>query len=252
MAKSAAKGHALRDVAPEPDKSTRLKSYRLAVRKPSVVSRDGNIEMTLPTYFGGRKWIIPLRQIAVRDLSAAPSVDNTADREPVLARELRVPYLFTTGPVTKPNLQLMFDEPQRVPPVRLAAAFAPNTDLPFGYRSTRSQIGDHVDGVLLRAYDSAKLSRLLKAAGARPFDDPTSWMHEHRTIVSDATERDTLTRRRRTGRSLQRVAAVLLFATLVAGRWLLPGNGPWWPVLLLLGVLIGLLGLAAVGRRLAR
>lgn len=242
----------MRNGAPGPDESARLKAYWFAIRKPRVVCGGGVISMILPGYFGGRQWTVPAGHAAVRDLSAAPLPEDAQEPEPVLASELAVPYLFTTGPMTRPNLLLMFTEPQRVPPLRLAASLASNTDLPFGYRSTRSKRGAHVDGILLRADNPAVLCRSIVAAGGSHFDDPVRWLREHRQVVTDVVQQNSLTRRRRTGRRVQIAAATLLLLTGIGGSRFVGDDGPLWPLFLILAVLVGLLGLAEFGRRLAR
>jgi hypothetical protein len=238
-----------------PGEAMRLKAYRFTGRKPWVAfdTRTETVSLILPGYFGGRGWPIPAGRVAVRDLTAASLPEDGAQPEPVLADELVVPYLLTTGPLTRPNLLLMFTEPQRVPPLRLGAALAPNTDLPFGYRSTRSSRGSHIDGVLLRARDPAALSRRILAAGAGRLGDPIQWLYEHRQVVTDTAEQDRLAGRRRTGRRVQVAAQILLgLATIVGGTVILNDDGPLWHLLLFLAVVAGLLGLGAAGGRLAR
>ncbi|WP_241842487.1 hypothetical protein [Pseudofrankia sp. BMG5.36] len=229
-----------------------MKAYWFVIRKPRVVCDGGAVRMMLPGYFGGRAWAIPARHVAVQDLSATPPAEGAQEPQPVLARELAVPYLFTTGPMTRPNLLLMFTEPQRVPPLRLDAALAPNTDLPFGYRSTRSEKGARVDGVLLRADNPAALRQSVLTAGGSSLDDPVGWLYEHREVVADVMEQASLARRRRVGRCIQLAAMILFVATSIGVPRLVADDGPWWPVFLLLAVLAGLFGLGAFGRRLAR
>ncbi|WP_232794382.1 MULTISPECIES: hypothetical protein [Pseudofrankia] len=229
-----------------------MKAYWFVIRKPRVVCDGGAMQMILPGYFGGRSWAIPARHVAVQDLSATPPMAGAQEPEPVLAHELIVPYLFTTGPMTRPNLLLMFTEPQRVPPLRLVTALAPNTDLPFGYRSTRSEKGAHVDGILLRADNPAALRESVLTAGGSALDDPVGWLYEHRDTVTDVVEQASLARRRRAGRRIQLAALLLFVATSIGGPRLVADDGPWWPLFLFLAVLAALFGLGAFGRRLAR
>lgn len=62
---------------------------------------------------------LPLR--ASRANPRKPS-DQVETDEVVFVVPLLVPYLFTTGPLTDPTTALVFKTPQRVPPIRAAAA----------------------------------------------------------------------------------------------------------------------------------
>ncbi|CAJ59222.1 MULTISPECIES: hypothetical protein [Frankia] len=235
-----------------PAEATRLKAYWYAVRKPRVVHEAGVVSLVLPGYFGDRPWSIPVDRVAVRDLSSAPLPEDIPEPEPVLARQVTIPYLFTTGPLTLPNLLLMFTEPQRVPPLRLGPAMAPNSDLPFGYFSTRAERGAYVDGVKLRAENPSGLERLLLAAGATRFEDPVRWLHRHRQVITDAADQERITRRRVVGHRIQLAAAFVWVPAVIGEEALIGEDGPLWAILLLLAVIVGTLGLSVVGGRRAR
>lgn len=196
-----------------------LKTYRVSPRKARIELEGGAAELFLPTYFGRRRLHVPLNGLAVCDLTSPLIVDSPADD--VFSQPIALPYLFTTGPATAPTLLLLFAERQRVPPLRVVAAWAPNVDLPFGWTSSRSSQGASVDGVLLRASDSAEASRRLVDAGATEVHDPAQWMREHRDRVMDPLEVEQViadeTRRVR----LAWVASGGLFASLVGAALIL-------------------------------
>lgn len=79
-----------------------------------------------------------------------------------------------------------------MPRLRFVASAASNVDLPFGYRSSRSKEGAKVDGALLRAVDPAAALERLREAGAEVTTDPTLWLAEHRTLVTDPAQREAL------------------------------------------------------------
>ena len=116
-----------------------LKTYRVSPRKARIELEGGAAELFLPTYFGRRRLHVPLNGLAVCDLTSPLIVDSPADD--VFRQPIALPYLFTTGPATAPTLLLLFAERQRVPPLRVVAAWAPNVDLPFGWTSSRSSQG---------------------------------------------------------------------------------------------------------------
>lgn len=215
-----------------------LRTYRFYGKKSRIEVDGGIARLFLPQYFGRAIWEIPIDSIGVTDLStleAPPALEDTN-----LRKTPRIPYFFTTGTVTSPNLLLLFRTPQRVPPVRAIVALAPNVDLPFGYREARS--GALIDGTLLRAVDAKAAAAFLAQAGAEVIEDPTSWLIRYREIVADEAHATELRTRRRAFRRLLRVSSVLLIAGFVAGIPL-RGRGDfptwgWWVLAILLSGLV--------------
>lgn len=196
----------------------RLRNYRLAPRKARIELIDGTARLHLPQYFGRRPWSLPVGDMAVADLTSSSSCSTAVEEpEPLFARPIRIPYLFTTGPATEPNLIVLFGEPKRVPPLRWSAAIAPNTDLPFGFFESRAQGGASVDGVMLRTADPVAAVAKLVAAGVEPFSDGLCWLASRRRIVTDPTERAALLQRRHRVGRLQRMANWAGWATLGVG-----------------------------------
>lgn len=208
------------------DRLVRLKTYRLAPRKARLDCVGGELVLRLPTYFGRRAWRVPMTEVNVVDLSSPQTVVQRT--EDVYAEPVSVPYLFTTGPNTRPTTMLLFTTPQRVPPLRLVTAIAPNTPLPFGYRASRSATGARLDGVLLRAVDPADAAARLVMAGARRVDDPIGWLRAHREVVADPAKAAAIASSTKRAGTLGKVAAALMLVTLVTARWATNHDGPRW------------------------
>ena len=213
-----------------------VKHYRIALRKPRLEVFAGTLSMTLPSYFGRRRWDIPVKDIAVVDL-LDPAYAEDAERDLPEIEGVSVPYIVTTGPYTTPTLMLLFARPQRVPPLRLATALAPNIEMPWGYRSSRSERGDHADGITLRAVDSVTASEMLARAGATRATKPLTWLATRRPELVDPVANAPVARKLRWARRLRWVgfslylgaAPMAFFADRLAG----------W-VFVLLGGLVGL------------
>lgn len=141
--------------------------------------------------------------------------------EDVFRNEIIIPYFFTTGPVTRPTMLLLFRRPQRVPALRAIAAVAPNVELPFGWRESRSPKGANVDGVLVRAVDASDAVSRLVQAGATLADDPSQWLRDHREVVSHPTKRAALSAHARRSTWLARCSTVVLFGSLLGAGVLL-------------------------------
>ncbi|MBO2460185.1 hypothetical protein [Actinomadura violacea] len=203
----------------------RLRTYRLA-RGAYLRGTGGELALRLPAYFGRRPWRVPMSEVGVVDLtSPRTALQKAGDvhAEPVVA-----PYLSTTGPLTRPTTLLLFTTPQRVPPLRLLAAIAPNSPLPFGYRASRSAEGGRLDGVLLRAADPGDAADRLVAAGAQRVDDPALWLREHRKRVTDPVRADAIALSEKRARATGTAAAALLILTLVTVQWASDHDGPNW------------------------
>lgn len=235
---------------PDDGRLVRLRTYRLAPRKARLECVGDELVLRLPTYFGRRAWRVPIAEVNVVDMTAPQTVVRRT--ESVYAEPVSVPYLFTTGPNTRPTTLLLFTTPQRVPPLRLVTAIAPNSSLPFGYRASRSATGARLDGVFLRAVDPAGAVARLVMAGARPIDDPVGWLQTHREMIADPVKAAAIVSSTKRAGTLHKVAAALLMVTLVTARWATNHDGPlWlWPLVAITGASTVVLWLMA--RRTAR
>ncbi len=191
----------------------RLRNYRLTPRKARIELVGDAAVLVLPGYFGRRRWGVKLSDLAVVDLTA-PNLAADVE-EDVFRDDLTIPYFFTTGPVTAPTTLLLFDTPQRVPPLRISAAWVPNMDLPFGYRESRSERGALLDGALLRAEDPSSAADRLVLAGARRVHDPAGWLRANRDVVTDPVEREQILAHGQRSVWLARASNGLVFASLI-------------------------------------
>jgi hypothetical protein len=227
------------------DRIIPLRTYRLSRKRHCIQLSAGIARVSLPQYFGRATWDVRIDAIGVTDLSGVGESKGWADAN--LRSVPRVPYLFTTGPMTSPNLMLLFRTPQRLPPVRRIVAVAPNVDLPFRYREARS--GALVDGVLFRAVDAQSATATLIEGGAELVDDAASWLGQHREVVKDDRAAAALRSRRKALARLGLVSAVMISAAFLAGIPLRGrGDFPVWGWLVL-AVLVGGLALNVVIRR---
>jgi hypothetical protein len=163
-----------------------LQTYRIHLRRARIELEGGDAQLFLPSFFGSARFRVPLSELHVCDLSS-PLLSESPG-EDVYRDALAIPYFFTTAPVAAPTLLLLFATRQRVPPLRALTAFAPNTDLPFGWRSSRTDAGALIDGALLRTPDPTEASRRLVEAGATEVTDPDHWLREHRERIADPHE----------------------------------------------------------------
>ena len=196
-----------------------LKAYRINPRKPTMKVDTGAVELYLPSYFGRRRWHLHAREVAVVDLET-PGGGSTPSGA-VFATPPLLPYLFTTGSHTMPTTALLFEHPQRVPPIRRVAAWAPNTDLPIGVFESRSKNGAHLDRVFLRFHEPALATQALIRAGATATADPDRWLAGRRRILSDPEEVRTAERRYRSlvwlDRSRYLFIALAVLVAMLAG-----------------------------------
>lgn len=183
----------------KPD-SIPLRAYRIAPRKPRIDLEPGWVILVWPTYFGNRPWRIPVSVVGIYDSGSDPA--TSGDHGPLFAHELKIPYLATTSDLTNSNIELLFREPQRIPPLRLWIALASNTDMPIGWLESRSGHGEALDGVRLRAVDPAEAIRRLLEMGAERVPDPDSWLARTRKTVQMPVERERLIAHRRRMRGL--------------------------------------------------
>lgn len=167
-----------------------LRQYRFHFR-PTFLEIDGRyLKVVLPVYFGEQVWEVPLANVLVCDLT-----QEIKDYEPpdlLFDPALKIPYLFTTGMLTAPTLELLFREPERVPTLRWTAALAPNNSLPFTRRQSKSEDGARVDGVLLRMQDNTTALAALVGAGVEQTQQPLTWLIRNRATVNDRRRVDRL------------------------------------------------------------
>src|SRR5919109_3145519 len=146
-----------------------LRDYVYRPRKARIELSAYTAHVNLPYYFGGYEWSIPVRSIAVVDLTV-PGTPRAPEglKGEFLGRTIT--YLFPTARRRTATTLLLFAEPQRVPPLRLGPALDLNVrpHLPFGYLSSRRRDGAWVDGVLLRVDNPKEAVDRLVAARAPP------------------------------------------------------------------------------------
>jgi hypothetical protein len=158
-----------------------LREYVYRPRKSRIELAAYSAHLTLPVYFGSYEWSIPVRAIAVVDLTVPGSPRATRD----IARELlgrTVTHLFTTARARTATTLLLFAEPQRVPPLRIGPSLDPNVRpfLPFGFFSSRRPGGASVDGLLLRVDDPrGAVDRLVAAGALRGIYRGGTWRVDH-------------------------------------------------------------------------
>lgn len=197
-----------------------LKAYRWSRRKSRLELHGSTVSIVLPSYFGNQQWNVPVADLAVSDLTLLPDEPSTQEPEEVFFEQpIALPYFFTTGPATEPTLALLVRKPVKTPVLRRVVAMAPNVDLPFTRRESRSTKGALVDGVLLRAERPSEAVRLLGDAGAEVTLDPEGWLRAHRQLasrherVAQLKRHDTVLRRLERG---QTAALVMALPLLVA------------------------------------
>lgn len=201
-----------------------LKVYRIVPRKPYVDIDRRTAVLRLPGYFGRHRWTVPTSEIGVVDLASYDTESEVATD--YVAGGLLLPYLFTTGPYTKPTTALVFRTPQRVPPVRLAAAMASNTSVGVGFFESRSKTGGTLDGVALRFADGAAAASALEAEGVERVTDVDAWFRAHRRIASPAEKQEALsTETRATWISRLQIVFIVLALGLF---WIGGEDTPWW------------------------
>lgn len=159
-----------------------LAAWRLAPRKAALEVVGGELRLFAPSFFGSHRMVVPLADVGVHAAPAGPDVDV---EEPDLWFEdgLLLLDLPTKWQASAPDLVLVFTRPVRVPPLR--GLLLLNNPLPVGWRATRSERGEHADGVLLRCPAPDALVEKLVAHGVRRAGDPLEWFAAHRATVQD-------------------------------------------------------------------
>lgn len=207
--------------------SMALRTYRFHLRRARIDIDDGILELVIPGFFGSRPWTIPAGEVSVSDLTSWQLNDQAAD---VLFRNaVHIPYLFTTGPHTRPTTLLLFRTPQQTPPLRHVFMLGNiNSDFPYSWRESRSSTGAKLDGVFLRALDPEGAAQRLVDAGVARVNSPTQWLQDHRDLVTDPVEREHFEAHLTRGVRLGRASTVLLYGSLLvaavmaAQDWLPP------------------------------
>lgn len=164
-----------------------LKRYRANWRPPHLTVQPERLSIHLPQYFGKKTWVVDPSEVLVAQI-AATFVPRAADYRNVP----EVPFFPTTAVVASPNVLLIFRSPQKVPPLKLIVAIAGSVDLPFGYRTSRSEEGAVVDGIQLRAEDAAAAIEKLKAVGCEEVSDPDAWILANRELLDASPESDAI------------------------------------------------------------
>jgi hypothetical protein len=202
-----------------------LRHYRYLSRAPYLELAAGAVSLRLPSLFGGtQRWDVPVEEVVVvdtRQVAADDPQDGWVFRDP-----LRIPYAATTSPNMKPNLVLLFSQPQRIPRLRMGGAMT----LGLRYRASRRS-GVNLDGVRLRAKSPGDAIDALAAAGVARVERPTAWLREHRSITNDPGAIQAVARRRRRVVWLYAVfflAVILASVTRIihgsSSRWLLSAS----------------------------
>jgi hypothetical protein len=159
-----------------------LQAYRVAPRKPWVRVAGDAVTFRLPGWFGGRTFAVPLADVGVVDLDL---VQDAPAADVVYAEPVVVPYVYTTGPMTAPNLRLVFRRPVALPPFRFVVRQMGAEPAPKRAARGDRPAGRYVDGLLLRAADPRAAVAQLAAAGAERVTDVDGWLAAHRPLVTD-------------------------------------------------------------------
>lgn len=212
-----------------------LRHYRWVrrARRPFVGASGGQLEIFVPQWFGGRLWRVPLREVAVidhtdtADLTAADEVEPTGTVA-VLAEDIVVPYLITTSPNAAATTTLLFETPQRIPPLRW---FMLGSTAGVSWTAARSARGLTVDGVQVRFVAPKEASRQLVAAGAEKITDAHAWLVARREVVTDPVAATRLVSRVRR-RSLLDGFALMCSGVGIVFLTFFTGDEPSWTAVL--------------------
>jgi len=215
-----------------------LRRYRLNPRRPRLVLEEGYLTVAMSNWFGRRTWQVPYDDLAFVDVTGEPptSTDGVVLEEP-----LRIPYLFSTGPITRPTTVLLFRTRQTMPPLRTVVAIAPNTDVAGPIESRR---GVQLDGIAIRLDHPVRGHAELVAHGIEQVHDDTGFWQDHRATLQDPGEiEDLLSDERRTSRRL--MIGWGMFAAGLGGAAYF-AEGSTWPLA------VGCGAVAAVGAVMSR
>lgn len=200
-----------------------LRHYRLFSRTPFVEIDGQHLKLRLPGILGGKRlWCLSARDVGVvidaEDESAGDAVE-WAFESPI-----SVPYAATSSNNARPNVQLLFVTPQRIPALRLFGA----QTIGLPYWESRRDNGVRVDGLDLRAERPEELSRALIAAGAEEVRRPELWLRQHRAVTTDP---ELVTVARANDRRNRWVGGVVLALVVLLNAWRFmtrDGDPGWW------------------------
>jgi hypothetical protein len=182
-----------------------LRRFRVSRHHPRLEIQGTELLIRVPVCFGARPWRVPVREVAASNPAVASNPDPSSGV--VFKDAVRIPYLFTTGAATTPNLLLLFAEPCRAPRLRWSRAI--NASTIFGSLRQRLRGGAQFDGVMLRCADPEEAIRTLNAAGVEVTYSPDDWLAQHRHLVVDEAERQDVLSRADRSRNLNRIAAAV-------------------------------------------
>jgi hypothetical protein len=159
--------------------ATRIPLRSPFYRRPSSIeARDGAVALHLLEYYGrGRPFRIPIANMAVVGLKASTPLPL----EDWFAAGVRIIYLPTLGQIGRANLLLLFEHPERVPPVGWRGFFG----LPLPRKEVNAPSGLWVDGVALQARRPTEAVAALASAGVEEVVDPETWMAARREVLTD-------------------------------------------------------------------
>jgi hypothetical protein len=213
-----------------------LRRHWFALQSASVEVDGTELGLRVRSIFGvQRLWQLPLDVVGVV-LRGQVDEPGGSDAE-AFVDPLTIRYLATATPLAGPNVVLLFDRPQRLPPMTVRGGLA--RFLPW--RASGSSEGAWVDGVGLRARDPVRTAAALVRAGAEPVSAPTRWMAARRATSGDpALVARSRAAERRVGWAPW-LSTALMAAFIATAAWTLSGAGSW-------GLLAsaGLLGLAVL------
>jgi hypothetical protein len=131
-----------------------LRRWSVNWRPPYLQVEGDSFHIVIPRLFGNRRWTVPLRHVTVatvpreRQEQALLALQDVVFDEPQRVEMIAARYSYCI-----PNLQVFFEQPQRVPTVR---RFPVNPGLDFTPKETRSPKGvvlDHAD-LLAKRFES--------------------------------------------------------------------------------------------------
>jgi hypothetical protein len=183
--------------------------------RPPYLQVDGDsFHIVIPRLFGNRRWTVPMKEVTVA------TVPRVRDEQAELAladvgfdKPQRVEMIATRYSYGIPNLQVFFEQPQRVPAVR---RFPTNPGLAFTPRETRSREGVVLDGILLSAANEDQAFDALRAAGVEIVTDVARWALDHRPHHRNAYEVQQITRELHRISWINHIGQGIPFALLVA------------------------------------
>ena len=191
-----------------------LRAYRIAPRKPWLRIDGDLVVVRAPAWFGGKTFAAPIASTGVVDLDLvqeSPEVDDVVFEEPVVT-----PYLYTSGPMTQPNMGLVFAEPVLLAPFRWIVRSQSSEIAPKRSARGGRPAGHYVDGLLLRAVDPKAAVEALVAAGAEPVVAPDAWLAARRARVEDPGVVAEMAAKERRFTRAGRIGAVLFFGGLAS------------------------------------